>query len=725
MKNYLDRKNKKNHFHHLGIHSSNESFNAMHFYSRCLNSCLNSHPKNNILISLLKFINFPLYIHTIAHYRNKIAAKTVSSLNLNKITHFNRQTTASWGLMLGISILSGCSTTRIDQLHTNTTDETPIQQQYHHVNIPAHDGIMLRATLFQPNIPAHETAPLIIHYHGFGVWRMRAPTSLYGTFISSGKAAKEAWKRGYWVLSVDHRGFGGSGGKIGLLDPNKDIRDISTVIDWATNTLPRLARKEGDPIIGMVGESYGGAAQLLASIQDPRIDAIVPMTTWYDLGQALAPNDHVKTFWASVLVGTSTVTTGFNTGILMQKPLRQSLRKGTLTPEASQLLHERSMAYYCAQQLAPHANTLLIQGFNDTMFSAEHAWQNRDCLMKYGKTVSGKPLDVNMILVQGGHILPTQKISGLPLYQLENDILCDNNHYVLTDTIVDWFDHQLLEYPTALAYSNASDLPNVCITLDTKSGLMTDHFIKGGETFMLPDTSVYAGFSGIAEGLIRPLEWITSWFKRRPNDVTLNKRVSNNRLKKQGGFLRPAFTPLKIADKSGYIFGQPTAELSITGQNSDSILFVSIGLKSGRRQRLKLLSDQVTPLRGNGTHTFLLPAISTKLKKGDTLGLIISGANSQFLMNRKWIPTQSTINGTISIPLYRKYRDQYIAYSPEQPQFHPSQMASITATQLATIELTSDEMVNNNMALIHKDSYSPPLINNNHHRRVLSPLPLQ
>ncbi|NEE36325.1 peptidase S15, partial [Streptomyces sp. SID7982] len=37
--------------------------------------------------------------------------------------------------------------------------------------------------------------------------------------------------------------------------------------------------------------SYGGAIQLATAAVDPRVDALVPLITWNDLGYALAPNN--------------------------------------------------------------------------------------------------------------------------------------------------------------------------------------------------------------------------------------------------------------------------------------------------------------------------------------------------------------------------------------------------------------------------------------------------
>ena len=46
----------------------------------------------------------------------------------------------------------------------------------------------------------------------------------------------------------------------------------------------------GDPRVGVTGGSYGGALSLMLAGYDRRIDAIAPVITWNDLGQALFPN---------------------------------------------------------------------------------------------------------------------------------------------------------------------------------------------------------------------------------------------------------------------------------------------------------------------------------------------------------------------------------------------------------------------------------------------------
>jgi len=143
---------------------------------------------------------------------------------------------------------------------------------------------------------SNSAAPLLIHAHGFGLGRMRRPLSFYGQFLLAGEVAKSAWDDGYFVISYDQRGHGASQGDVGLIRPDKEADDVSRIIDWAMRHLP-IATDNNDPVVGMIGESYGGGVQLLASVRDARIDALVPITTWFDLDAALFPNGVPKTSW--------------------------------------------------------------------------------------------------------------------------------------------------------------------------------------------------------------------------------------------------------------------------------------------------------------------------------------------------------------------------------------------------------------------------------------------
>ena len=121
--------------------------------------------------------------------------------------------------------------------------------------------------------------------------------------------AKQYASRGYVALSYSGLGFGGSGCLIELDDPDYDGKagdqlaqflggrpGLATTADGKAYTIPAgLVKTQSkgltfDPVLGMIGGSYGGEIQF-AVAKYGRVDAIVPQITWNDLSYSLAPNN--------------------------------------------------------------------------------------------------------------------------------------------------------------------------------------------------------------------------------------------------------------------------------------------------------------------------------------------------------------------------------------------------------------------------------------------------
>ncbi|WP_306999583.1 alpha/beta fold hydrolase [Amycolatopsis thermophila] len=148
------------------------------------------------------------------------------------------------------------------------------------LDVPAAPGsaeqIRLDTTLY---LPDRTPAPAILLPHGFG-----------GDKTSVAGDAQELARRGFVVLTYSARGFGRSTGQIALNDPDFEVADAARLVDWlATRPEVRLDGP-GDPRVGVLGASYGGALALQLAGRDKRIDAIAPMITYNDLAQGLAPN---------------------------------------------------------------------------------------------------------------------------------------------------------------------------------------------------------------------------------------------------------------------------------------------------------------------------------------------------------------------------------------------------------------------------------------------------
>ena len=71
--------------------------------------------------------------------------------------------------------------------------------------------------------------------------------------------------------------------------PDFEVADARKLLDLLASRPEVLKDGPGDPRVGVVGGSYGGALALLLAGYDRRVDAIAPQITWNDLRQALFP----------------------------------------------------------------------------------------------------------------------------------------------------------------------------------------------------------------------------------------------------------------------------------------------------------------------------------------------------------------------------------------------------------------------------------------------------
>ena len=99
-------------------------------------------------------------------------------------------------------------------------------------------------------------------------------------------------RRGYAFLAYSGLGFGNSGCKITLDDPDWDGKAGKQLVSFLGGTKAAkdgtridFIKKDGpgDPRVGMIGGSYGGQIQFAIAGIDRRLDTIVPQITWNDL----------------------------------------------------------------------------------------------------------------------------------------------------------------------------------------------------------------------------------------------------------------------------------------------------------------------------------------------------------------------------------------------------------------------------------------------------------
>ena len=313
--------------------------------------------------------------------------------------------------------------------------------------------------LFTPSTATASTpAPAILTTNGFG-----------GSDQDQVPFAEREASQGYVVLSYSGLGFGGSGCKITLDDPDYDGVAASQLVSYLGGA-PGIAFTDAqhsqpaptldvvthdatdhagqaqtyDPRVGMWGGSYGGQVQFAAAAMDPRIDALNPQITWNDLSYSLDPNNTDQTTGVSTATPGATKSTwaaafsaeGIFDGVeyanndpsrLIGCPnfadfvcpaLVTAGSSGYLQAADAAHLRHASVSSYLSKIRIP---VLLDQGEVDTLFNLNEAVATFTALQAQGTPVA-------MLWREQGHSGGTPSAAGLSYEQ---------------SRIQDWFDHYL------------------------------------------------------------------------------------------------------------------------------------------------------------------------------------------------------------------------------------------------------------------------------------------
>jgi hypothetical protein len=93
-------------------------------------------------------------------------------------------------------ILQGCVHATVQPNQISKAHTTELKQRYYQVKTKASDGTLIAFTVYQPKLSTNQTAPLILHTHGFGLSRMKRPElSLYGFYFQLDKSLNQLGKR--------------------------------------------------------------------------------------------------------------------------------------------------------------------------------------------------------------------------------------------------------------------------------------------------------------------------------------------------------------------------------------------------------------------------------------------------------------------------------------------------------------------------------------------------
>jgi ABC-2 type transport system ATP-binding protein len=494
------------------------------------------------------------------------------------------------------------------------------------VKVISFDGTPIYVHFFPAqNLPAGVTrAPTILNGPGLGLPGETNPTAVDNPFLPNEVVGMGTLlQNGYNVVTWDPRGeWGSKAGTLEIDHPEVEGRDMQAIISWVAQQ-PEAAFDPGstiDPLIGMVGISYGGGIQLITAAVDKRVDAIVPTIAWNNLNTALDKNGAPKTSWG-LLLGVALIFTGSNSDHTIYSALLDSLLTGQVPQDDQEFLDDRGPDYLLDQIQAP---TLLVQGTVDTLFTLNEADRNALALI-------GNGVPTKVVWYCGGH-------GGC--------ITSTNNGDVIDRTTMAWLDKYVKGLPVSTGpqfewvdqhgqnfSSDTYPVPTgtpLQASTDKSDTLPLSLFFGGsGPNFSALNGGLVSGLLGFLSGakasnaveLTSDPQDTTTYVVGEPTlDFTYSGTGKN-----------PYLYAQLVDDSTGLVLGNQVTPIAVTldGQEHEASVpleMVAHTLAPGQTVTLQIVASAITyqPLKGGGNVTIknikltLPTADPTKITVGTT-----------------------------------------------------------------------------------------------------------
>ncbi|MCX6531502.1 MAG: alpha/beta fold hydrolase [Actinobacteria bacterium] len=461
-------------------------------------------------------------------------------------------------------------------------------------------------------LPKKLPAPAILIAHGFG-----------GSKDSVEAEAKFFASKGFVVLTWTARGFGDSTGQIEMNSINGEVADTRALISYLARSKDVLLDAQGDPRIGIMGSSYGGANALLTASQDPRIDAVIADITWSDLQQDLFPQSVerskvaglFKKVWAGTFFSAVSLQSAYlgECGSFSQRwcdAYENAVLQGKPSQAEKDLLASVSPINYASTITAP---TLLSQGQADSLFPLSESSKTAQVIKK---TNPNTPL--SMIWHADGH-------DG-----------ANSQAPYLREQFLQWFKKYLLneklEFPVfqftrtngSISLQDSSVIPKVF----TSEQLPFES--KSQQLKLLTPTAAAIYPIGGVPGAISALPGIGSAGALASQLLSNLAGFSPAFLPGQSGFLEsaPLTEPISVV-------GPSSIKVRITSTEPDATLFFSLVTKSPSGA-INLPNGIVAPVRitnisDGGTDVIInLPATVLDASIGDIIAVGISSTDQGY-----------------------------------------------------------------------------------------------
>ena len=462
-------------------------------------------------------------------------------------------------------------------------------------------GVLIDTSLFLPEVMP---APAILLAHGFG---------------SSKEAVKESAQyyrdKGYVVLTWTARGFGKSSGQISMNAAQGEIADIKELISYLVTRKEIKKESSANPIVGIVGASYGGAAALLSAAADKRIDAAIADITWNNLNQALFPQSSkdlsepgpFKKVWTGTFFSLATLQNAalgecgalaaqwcaaYKSAVINERPSAQEIT----------LLNSVSPSAVLSEFSAP---TLVSQGQSDSLFPLNESLKTFTALKKNNSAVS-------LIWHGGGHdggtnedeYLRVQYLNWFDKYLNGKDISIPTFQFTKTNGSISLQDSTVI--PKNFFSTTAPDQATInSIDLLPKPALMA-HPI-GGIPSAISSLPGIGSAGSVAATVVSGISGFSPAF-----------------LPGQSGFLESA----KL-QKAVSIVGPSRIKVRITSSSGEATLFFSLLSKSASGA-ITQPNGVVAPIKISGIPaggreiTVELPSVILDAAVGDSLAVGIS-----------------------------------------------------------------------------------------------------